>query len=129
MQLANVYYYSGDPSRAIDTLNDYMRLDPLYPALALHFLAQAQHSLGQFHAAVTTLKRRLAREPSENGYALLASCYGHLGQVDESRSAWAEVMRIAPDFLVERRWGTLPFKNPHEYARRIEGLRKAGLPV
>jgi TolB-like protein/class 3 adenylate cyclase len=129
MQLANVYYYSGDPSRAVDTLNAYMRLDPFYPPLALHFLAQAQHSLGQFDAAVTTLKRRLEREPSENGYALLASCYGHLGEIDESRSAWAEVMRIAPDFLVERRWGVMPFKNPHEYARRVEGLRKAGLPV
>jgi tetratricopeptide (TPR) repeat protein len=130
LELASVYYYSGDELRAIDTLNAYMRLDPFYPPLALHFLAQAQHSLGQFEAAVTTLKRRLEREPhSETGYALLASCYGHLGQIDESRSAWAEVLRIAPDFSVERRWGILPFKNPDGYAHRVEGLRKAGLPV
>jgi predicted Zn-dependent protease len=125
-----VHYYSGDPLRAIDTLNAYMQLDPLYPPLALHFLAQAQHSLGQYEAAVQTLKRRLEREPnSETGYALLASCYGHLGQIDESGSAWAQVMRIAPDFSVERRWGILPFKNPAGYAHRVEGLRKAGLPV
>ena len=130
LELASVYYYSGDELRAIDTLNAYMRLDPFYPPLALHFLAQAQHSLGQFEAAVTTLKRRLEREPhSETGYALLASCYGHLGQIDESRSAWAEVLRIAPDFSVERRWGILPFKNPDGYAHRVEGLRKAGLLV
>ncbi len=102
----------------------------MYPGLALHFVAQAQHSLGQFEAAVETLKRRLERDPkSETGYALLASCYGHLGQIDESRSAWAEVMRIAPDFSVERRWGILPFKNPAAYAHRVEGLRKADLPV
>ena len=130
LQLASVHYYSSAPSHAVDTLNAHMRLDPFYPPLALHFLAQAQLSLGQFDAAGTTLKRRLERDPnSENGYAPLASCYGHLGQIDESRSAWKEVMRIAPDFLVQRRWGTLPFKYPHEYARRIEGLRKAGLAV
>ena len=130
LQLANLHYYEGDPSGALDTLSAYMRLDPLYPGLALHFVAQAQHSLGQFEAAVETLKRRLERDPkSETGYALLASCYGHLGQIDESRSAWAEVMRIAPDFSVERRWGILPFKNPAAYAHRVEGLRKAGLPV
>lgn len=80
--------------------------------------------------AVTTLKRRLEREPnSENGYVLLASCYGHLGQIDAIRSAWAEVLKLAPDFTVERRWGVLPFKNPSEYGQRVEGLRKAGLPV
>jgi adenylate cyclase len=130
LQLANLYYYEGAPSGSIDTLNAYMRLDPLYPGLVLHFVAQAQHSLGQFEAAVETLRRRLERDPkSETGYALLASCYGHLGRIHESRSAWAEVMRIAPDFSVERRWGILPFKNPDGYAHRVEGLRKAGLPV
>jgi adenylate cyclase len=130
LQLANLQYYEGDPSGALDTLNAYMRLDPLYPGLALHFVAQAQHSLGQYEAAVQTLKRRLERDPkSETAYALLASCYGHLGQIDESRSAWAQVMTIAPDFSVDRRWGILPFKNPASYAHRVEGLRKAGLPI
>jgi TolB-like protein/class 3 adenylate cyclase len=130
LQLANLQYYEGDPSGALDMLNAYMRLDPLYPGLALHFVAQAQHALGQFEAAVETLKRRLERDPrSETGYALLASCYGHLGRIDECRSAWAEVMRIAPDFSVERRWGRLPFKSPAGYAHRVEGLRKAGIAV
>jgi tetratricopeptide (TPR) repeat protein len=130
LQLANLHYYEGDPAAALDTLNAYLRLDPLYPGLALHFVAQAQHALGQYEAAVETLKRRLERDPkSETAYALLASCYGHLGQIDESRAAWAQVMRIAPDFSVERRWGILPFKNPAGYAHRVEGLRKAGLPV
>jgi hypothetical protein len=38
-------------------------------------------------------------------------------------------MRIAPDFSVERQWGILPFKNPDGYAHRVDGLRKADLPV
>jgi adenylate cyclase len=81
LQLANLHYYEGDPSGAVDTLNAYMRLDPLYPGLVLHFVAQAQHSLGQFEAAVETLKRRLERDPrSETGYALLASATATLAK-------------------------------------------------
>ena len=107
-----------------------MRLDPLYPDLTLHFLAEARVSLGQFDAAVAALKQRLERNPnSETSYALLASCYGHLGRIAEARAAWAEVMRIAPNFSIERQRRILPYKNPDDFERRVEGMRKAGLPV
>ena len=107
-----------------------MRLDPLYPDLVLYFLAEARISLEQFDEAVAALKQRLERNPnSETSYALLASCYGHLGRIAESRAAWAEVMRIAPNFSIERRRHILPFRNPDDFERRIEGMRKAGLPV
>ena len=53
--------------------------------IALYFLAEARISLGQFDAAVAALKQRLERNPnSETSYALLASCYGHLGRIAES---------------------------------------------
>ena len=87
-----------------------MRLDPLYTDLTLHFLAEARVSLGQFDAAVAALKQRLERNPnSATSYALLASCYGHLGRIAESRAAWAEVMRIAPNFSIEWQRRILPF--------------------
>jgi adenylate cyclase len=107
-----------------------MRLDPLYPVLALHFLADAHFALGQFEEAVAVLKQRLERDPnSETSCALLASCYGHLGKIAESRAAWTEVTRIATDFSMERRRLVLPFKTPEFFERQVEGLRKAGLPV
>ena len=88
-----------------------MRLDPLYPDLTLYFLAEARISLGQFDEAVAALKQRLERNPnSETSYALLAACYGHLGRVAESQAAWAEVMRTAPDFSIERRRRILPLR-------------------
>ena len=40
----------------------------------------------------------------------------------------AEVLRIAPNFSIERRRHILPFKNPDDFERRVEGMRKAGLP-
>ena len=128
--IARMLTYSGDAAGAINTIDAYMRLDPLYPDMALYFLAEARISLGQFEEAVTALKQRLERNPnSETSYALLASCYGHLGRIAESQAAWAEVMRIAPDFSIERRRRILPYKNPDDFERRIEGMRKAGLPV
>jgi tetratricopeptide (TPR) repeat protein len=87
-------------------------------------------ALGQFDAAVAALKQQLARNPnSAMSCALLASCYGYLGRFDEARAAWAEVLRIAPNFSIERQRRVLPYKNPDDFERRVEGMRKAGLPV
>jgi adenylate cyclase len=128
--IARMLTFSGDAAGAINTLDDYMQLDPLYPDMALYFLAEARFSLGQFDEAVTALKQRHGRNPdSATSYALLASCYGHLGKIAESQAAWAEVMRIAPDFSIERQRRILPFRNPDDFERRVEGLRKAGLPA
>ena len=130
LAIAHILICSGSAAAAIDAIDAYMRLDPIYSDLMLYFLAEARISLGQFDEAVAALKQRLERNPnSETSYALLASCYGHLGRIAESRAAWAQVMRIAPDFSIERRRRILPFKNPDMFEHRIEGMRKAGLPV
>jgi TolB-like protein/class 3 adenylate cyclase len=130
LAIAHILICSGSAAPAIDAIDAYMRLDPIYGDLVLYFLAEARISLGQFDEAVAALKQRLERNPnSETSYALLAACYGHLGKTAESRAAWAEVMRIAPDFSIERRRRILPFKNPDMFEHRIEGMRKAGLPV
>jgi adenylate cyclase len=128
--MAHVQIFSGDPAGAIDTLDAYMRLDPHFPEIALQFLADARFSLGEFGQAIAALEQRLARNPrSETAYALLASCYGHLGQSADCQTAWEQALRINPGFSIERRRRVLPFRNPEDFERRLEGLRKAGLTV
>ena len=128
--MAHVQIFSGDPTGAIETLRAYMRLDPHYTETALQFLAEARVSLGEYEEAVAAIEQRLVRNPqSETAYALLASCYGHLGRPDECRRAWEEALRINPKFSIERRRRVLPFRNPEDYERRVEGLRKAGLTI
>ena len=130
LAIAHILTYSGDAATAVGAIENYIRFDPLYKDIALYFLAEARISLGQFDEAIAALKQRLQRNPnSETSYALLAACYGHLGKTAESQAAWADVMRIAPDFSIERRRRILPFKNPEMFEYRIEGMRKAGLPV
>jgi adenylate cyclase len=130
MVMANILSYSGRAEEAIAVLEKYRRLDPHHPDLALYFLADAEASIGRFEAAVEALKLRLERNPnSETTYALLAACYGHLGRLDQARAAWAEVMRLAPHYSIERRRRVLPFKDPTIFEHRVDGLRKAGIPV
>ena len=95
--------------------------------ITLHYLAEARVSLGQFDAAAATLKQRLERNPNaQTSLALLANCHGHLGRIAEARAAWAEVLRIAPDFSIEWQRRVLPYKNSSEFERcHVEGLRKA----
>ena len=128
--IARILTFSGDANGAINTLDAYMRLDPLYPDMLLYFLAEARFSLGHSMRRSWPSNSDMSVIPiSATSYALLASCYGHLGRIAESRAAWAEVMRISPNFSIERQRRVLPFKNPDDFERRVEGLRLAGLPV
>ena len=129
MGFAYIEIFAGDPAAAIELIDAYMRLDPHYPDIALQFLAEARISQGRYEEAVVVLKQRQERNPdAASVYALLASCLGHLGNIAEGKNALAELLRINPDFSIERRRRVLPFKNPEDFERRAEGLRKAGLP-
>jgi adenylate cyclase len=127
---AHTEIFLGRPASALATLDKYMRLDPLFPAIALYFLAEAHFGLGEYDKTIAALERRLARDSqSETSYALLASSLGHLGRAEEARKAWARVFEINPGFSVERRRKVLPFRNPEHFERRVEGVRKAGISI
>jgi tetratricopeptide (TPR) repeat protein len=93
-------------------------------------VAQAHFALGHFEDAVRALKGRLARQPhSDVSHVLLAACYGHVGRAEEARAAWQEALRINPDYSIEHRRQILPYKNPADFERVVDGLRKAGIAV
>ena len=114
----------------LDMLDEAMRLDPHFPDMILHLRALAYFQLGRYEDAVATLKRRLIRNPNTDvSHVLLAACYGHLGRVTEAQTAWREALRINPNFSVEHRRKVLPYKNPQDLERYMEGLQKAGVDV
>jgi len=125
---AHIQIFSGDPATALENLDVYMKKDPHYPDMALQLVADARFALGQYEEAIAAIEKRLARNPhSETAYALLASCYGHLGRPEECQKAWEQAMRINPSFSMERRRRVLPFRRPEDFERRVEGLRKGGV--
>jgi adenylate cyclase len=121
--------YAGRSADALQPIATSMRLDPHYPPVVLHFLAQANFSLGQYEVAAQLLRDRIARNPAtESSRMLLAACYGHLGRLDDARATWAEVLEINPDFSLMQRERVMPYKDAGDFRRIVEGLAKAGLP-
>jgi adenylate cyclase len=106
-----------------------MRFDPHYPPIVLHFLAQANFSLGQYEVAAQLLRDRIARNPyTDSSRMLLAACYGYLGRLDDARATWAELLEVNPDFSLIQRERVMPYKNAGDFQRIVEGLTKASLP-
>ncbi|NNU48398.1 adenylate/guanylate cyclase domain-containing protein [Rhizobium sp. WYCCWR 11279] len=126
--LGNALHYAGRSAEALAYFERAMALNPYYPDLFLHFYAQAMFQLGRYEEAVVILKRRLVRNPDTDvSRVLLAASYGHLGRFEEARGEWAEVFRINPDYSLEHRRKVLPYKNPADFERIVDGLRQAGL--
>jgi adenylate cyclase len=123
-------HYAGRSEEALDRFRIMARLDPHYPGPYQHFFAQAHFALGHFEEAVAALKERLERQPaSDVSRVLLAACYGHLGRREEARAEWAEALRINPDYSIDDRRKVLPYKDPADFERVVEGLRLAGVEV
>lgn len=123
-------HYVGSSPEALDALERAMQLDPYYPDAYLHFVAQCHFGLGRYGHAEAALKRRLVRNlETDMSRVLLAACYGHLGRAEEARAQWQEARRINPDYSIEHRRQILPYKNPADFERVVEGLRKAGIAV
>ena len=121
--------YAGRAAEALEAFAIAKRLDPHSPSIVLHFVAQANFSLGRYEAAAEHLHERIARTPAtDSSRMLLAACYGHRGRVDEARTAWAGLMKVNPDFSLAQRARVLPYKEPRDFQRIAEGLAKAGLP-
>src|SRR5262245_4138197 len=96
--------YAGRAAEALQPFAMAMRLDPLFPAMVLHFLAQANFSLGKYEIAAQQLIERIARNPgTDASRMLLASCYGHLARVEDARSVWAELLKVNPEFSLMQR--------------------------
>jgi adenylate cyclase len=121
--------YTGRAAEALEPIALSMRLDPYFPSIVLHFLAQANFSLGNYEAAAQSLVQRIARTPATDASRmLLAACYGHLGRAEEARAAWAELLKVNPEFSLMQRERVLPYKDAGDFQRIVEGLAKAGLP-
>jgi adenylate cyclase len=122
--------YSGRPQEAIYDLERANRLDPDNMHQHLQFLGMAHLLLGHDETAAMLFRERvlLARD-TDSGRAGLASALGHLGEIDEARQVWQDLMRIKPDFSMRKRMDMMVFEGHGDVSRVFEGLEKAGLPV
>ncbi|MDP6573982.1 MAG: tetratricopeptide repeat protein [SAR202 cluster bacterium] len=124
-----IFAYAGQPIEAVASLEKSMRLNPHFPDLHLHFLAHAHFLQANYGEAVALLQRRIRLYPETDiSRVLLASCFGHMGRVDEARNQWAKALEMNPTYSIEQKARVLPYRNPADWDRFIDGLHKAGLP-
>ena len=127
--LGLVLLYSGRSEEALNCFDRTLALDPFFPDMYLQSQAQALYQLGRYLEAAALLKRRILRNPdTDTSRVWLAAAYGQTGQFEEAREAWREALRVNPAYSLEHRRKVLPYKNPEDLEKFINGLRKAGLP-
>jgi tetratricopeptide (TPR) repeat protein len=126
--MAESLTYSGKPAEAIGLAEKGMRLDPRNPEFYLGEVGRAYDRMGRYAEAVPFFKSVVARYPdSYFGHINLVTDYTELGREADARAEAAEVMRISPNFSVERVRETNPDMDRAWVERRLADQRKAGL--
>ena len=125
--LGTIRSYSGRPLEAIPAIEQAMRLDPAFRPQFLHFLGIAYLLAGKYETAAAMLRQRILLVPNTDfSRAVLAATLGHLGEIEEARRVWAELMEINPKFSFSAYIGRQPMR-PEDAARVVAGLAKTGL--
>ena len=129
LRLGDVYTYAGQPERGIALLRKVYQLNPRYSGLGHAFIGRGLLLLNRHEEAIAELKTCALLTPSIRPcHEVAAVAYAEMGRLDEARAEAAEAHRLDPDFTLASAPEVLPFKNPQDLQRFLEGLRKAGLP-
>jgi adenylate cyclase len=120
--------YGGEPLAAIPHIEQAIRLDPVFKQQYVHFLGSAYLFAGEFKAAAEQFRERIRLSPKTDlSRAFLAVALGHLGEVDDARRVWRELIEINPKYSFADHVARLPFRHRVDAERLAEGLRKAGI--
>ncbi len=120
--------FAGRPEEVMGLIEKAMRLNPHYPLLYVFILGHSYHLMGRYEEAIAAYKKALTRNPNLSpAHQFLATIYSRLGREEEARAEVTEVLRISPNFSLEVWRQRVPFKDPAELERYLDGLRKAGL--
>ena len=121
--------FAGRPEEGIRHLEQGLRLDPIPPGWYYRNLGMAYFTARRYENAIVACKKALKRAPNDLlTHAILASAYSWAGREEEARAQAAEVLRIDPEFCLEKRAKIIKLKNQPDRERFLEGLRKADLP-
>jgi adenylate cyclase len=129
INLAVVLRYAGKSKEAIPVFQKALRLEPFPPDNYVQQLALAYFQTGDCKEAIAICEKGLKRQPDHLvSRVIMAAVYGSCGREKEARKEAAEVLRINPKFAVESYMRNIPYKNPSDRDRVVQGLHKAGLP-
>ena len=114
--------FAGRSDLAIEHFENFRRLDPREHHPDLTGVGSALFFCRRFDEAVEKLRESVERAPSfATTYRYLASCYAHMGRLQEARDI-VERLRAITALVVPR---VIPFRNPEDRELFLSGLRLA----
>jgi adenylate cyclase len=127
-RLGEVYAFAGDAAKSAETLQRVMRLNPYYPPSVLAFVGRAHLLLGRPDDAAFEAETCASRAPDYRPcFEIAAVAYAEKGMAEKAASAIAQLRRADAEFTLATAPAVMPFQQPGDLARFLDGLRKAGL--
>ncbi|TKB23033.1 MAG: tetratricopeptide repeat protein, partial [Mesorhizobium sp.] len=102
-----------------------LRLNPSRPDWYLWNIAASKYLSGNYLEALSLLEKMA---DLGSAYRLLAATYAQLGRLEDARRAASELLKLNPEFSIERYSSRAPYRDKALLARYVDGLRLAGLP-
>jgi len=116
------------PEEAIPFFQKAIRLNPYGPLFYYRNLGGVFWMTGRYEEAVSAFKKVIQRSPDHITVHLgLAATYIMMGREQEARAEAAEVLRIDPNFSLDRFAKVYPYKDQSITDDLINACRKAGL--
>jgi TolB-like protein/Flp pilus assembly protein TadD len=126
------YAFGGDYEAALKQLDEAIRLSPRGLLVVIWQLCKGWAALlaERYEEAVEfTGLAREANPEFPDIYAVLASAYGHLGNIAASRAALDQLLHRMPGLTASDERLVRPFARVADRERFLRGLRKAGLTL
>jgi adenylate cyclase len=129
MQFGTILRFAGRYEESISELKTAMRLNPIPPGFYLFSVGVSYAFMGHLDEAIPWCEKAVHREPNSlPARLIMAAVYSQAGQDKKARIEAAEVLRIYPQFSLEKYAKSKTFKNQQDLERTlIAPLRKAGL--
>ncbi len=123
--------FLGNQDAALDCFEEALRLSPGDPmAFAyLHGSATSHMLAGRYGEAVEWAARAAHENPNFSPiFRVLAASQAQLSESDKAQGALEEMLRLEPKTTIAHHRARLPYRDETQFARLLDGLRKAGLP-
>ena len=126
--LSYILSFAGQPEKAIEVMEQALRLNPHPPGWYFQHLGQAYRLMGRMEEAITTQQRALTLNPDKGGIHIeLAVLYSEAGREEEAHAAVTELRRCLPTVSLETLKPVLVYKDPAIVEHMLAALRQAGL--
>jgi len=124
---ANVEVFTGHPQKALQSMVEAIKLNPVPPNYYWEVQGLALYHLRRYDEAARAFER--APEKRAYIYRYLAASYAQMGRREDAQAHTAESLRLQPDFTIQR-WAEIEsYQHQCDIDHMVVGMRKAGLPM